>query len=134
MLRLMKAALSIDHRWTEGDPLELNFVGFANIMTLSADSDNTEAKEVTRVLVQHFDHLEQLFDCYDDDGSGSMDKEELAMFLTKLGLSAGDVSLLEQGGGLHPDVAGLVEVADRDKDNEIEFTEFVMVLSGQARR
>lgn len=64
------------------------------------------------------DQIKQAWSLFDDDGSGTIDKNELKLVMQKLGLNPTQDELTE-----------IVNDIDKDGDGDIDFSEFLRLMS-----
>ena len=64
-------------------------------------------------------HLREMFELYDDDGSGGIDQHELRSLMAQLGIDLTDEEL-----------SAMIAEADADGDGDIDYEEFVAMFKG----
>jgi calmodulin len=64
-------------------------------------------------------HLREMFELYDDDGSGGIDQHELRSLMAQLGVDLTDEEL-----------SAMIAEADADGDGDIDYEEFVAMFKG----
>ena len=75
--------------------------------------------DTTIDLVSFEQHLREMFELYDDDGSGDIDQHELRSLMAQLGIDLTDEEL-----------SAMIAEADVDGDGDIDYEEFVAMFKG----
>ena len=82
--------------------------------------DKNKIKMSTKTTTTSFEqHLREMFELYDDDGSGGIDQHELRALMAQLGVDLTDQEL-----------SAMIAEADVDGDGDIDYEEFVALFKG----
>jgi len=92
---------------TNGDG-EIDFDEFLNLIRLSMGEDGGNAEE----------HLRDVFDLFDVDGSGYIDRDDMRLLMKRLAQDLTD-----------DEITSIMEEVDTDGDGKISFEEFAAVCS-----
>ena len=92
---------------TNGDG-EIDFDEFLNLIRLSMGEDGGNAEE----------HLRDVFDLFDVDGSGYIDRDDMRLLMKRLAQDLTD-----------GEITSIMEEVDTDGDGKISFEEFAAVCS-----
>jgi len=92
---------------TNGDG-EIDFDEFLNLIRLSMGEDGRNAEE----------HLRDVFDLFDVDGSGYIDRDDMRLLMKRLAQDLTD-----------DEITSIMEEVDTDGDGKISFEEFAALCS-----
>ena len=96
--------------------IEIDLVEFQPIAIAIVDKNKIKMSTKTTSFEQH---LREMFELYDDDGSGGIDQHELRSLMAQLGIDLTDEELFF-----------MIAEADADGDGDIDYEEFVALFKG----
>ena len=96
--------------------IEIDLVEFQPIAIAIVDKNKIKMSTKTTSFEQH---LPEMFELYDDDGSGGIDPHELRSLMAQLGIDLTDEELFF-----------MIAEADADGDGDIDYEEFVALFKG----